>query len=291
MSTDAATTDKSPGPLDALVERFADVRVRGLLFAGLGGLAMLFVVLFGRGNDAGGLMILVLGSAGLVLGWRGSPAFVVLILLYFLAFPYNLPPWEEDPAELEEGTFRVADLLMAVALVVYLSAHYRLLGITTLAMPAEPGGFGRKPVARKRPADLIRKGELARLFYLTGAVVLLGQIVWAVVINLEVDVLADFPLRFAAGPPGDYQRGDMGPTRTRLVAVVGLLFFGTLLARLVFGYWRLRTLTPAEGAMMLTDTGWDETKRERVRVEGWRMWGVKRLADRVRAGLFKRTKR
>lgn len=284
MSTDADTADTKPGLFDAVVERFADVRVRGLLFAGLGGLAMLFVVLFERGADIGGLLIAVLGAAGLVLGWRGSPAFVLLILLYFLIFPYGLPPPEEDPFELQDGTFRVADLLMAAALVVYLSAHFRLLGITQLAMPAEPGAFGRKPTTRTRPADLIRKGELARTFYLTGAVVLVGQIVWAVVINLEVDVLADFPLRFAEGSSLRRSGGDLGPGRTRLVAVSGLLFFGTLLGRLVFGYWRLRTLSPAEGAMLLTDAGWDETKRERVRVEGWRMWGVKRVADRVRAG-------
>jgi hypothetical protein len=291
MSTDADPDDKKPGLLDAVVERFADVRVRGLLFAGLGGLAMLFVVLFERGADIGGLLIAVLGAAGLVLGWRGSPAFVLLVLLYFLIFPYGLPPPEEDPSELEYGTFRVADLLLAAALVVYLSAHYRLLGITQLAMPAEPGGFGRKTTPRTRPADLIRKGELARTFYLTAAVVLAGQIVWAVVTNLEVDTLGDFPLRFADKSTLRRDHGDMGPWRTRLVAVVGMLFFGTLFARLVFGYWRLRTMSPAEGAMLLTDAGWDETRRERVRVEGWRMWGVKRVADLVRSGKLGRGKK
>ncbi|MFO0801078.1 MAG: hypothetical protein U0804_26735 [Gemmataceae bacterium] len=291
MSTAAATDDKPPGRFDALVERFADGRVRALLFAGLGGLAMLFVVLFERGADVGGVMILVLGAAGLVLGWRGSPTFVVLILLYFLVFPYGLPPWEEDPFELQEGTFRVADLMLAAALVVYLSAHYRLLGLTSLAIPPEPAGFGHKPTQRKRPADLVRKGELPRLFYLAAAVVVLGQIVWSIVINLEVDVLADFPLRTAEGPVWRRDGGDMSPWRTRLTVVVGLIFFGTLLARLVFGYWRLRTMTPAEGAMLLTDAGWNETKRERVRVESWRMWGVKHVADRVRAGFGKRGKR
>jgi len=292
MSTDADTDDKPPGFLDAVTERFADVRVRGLLFAGLGGLAMLFVVMFERGADVGGLLIAVLGAAGLVLGWRASPAFVLLILLYFLVFPYGLPPPEEDPFELEYGTFRVADVLMAAALVMYLSAHYRLLGITRLAMPNEPGGFGHKTSPRTRPADLIRKGELLRTFTLTAVVVLVGQIVWAVVINLEVDTLGDSPLRFADNTGVRRDGGDLSPWRTRLVAVVGLLFFGTLFARLVFGYWRLRTMTPAEGAMLLTDAGWDETRRERVRVEGWRMWGVKRVADRVRAGkLDKGTKR
>jgi hypothetical protein len=286
MSADPATADaRKPGALDALAERFADVRVRTLLFAGLGGLAMLFVVLFERGADVGGLLAVVLGAAGLVLGWRGSPVFVLLILLYFLIFPYGLPPPEEDPFELAEGYFRVADLLLAASLVVYLSAHYRLLGITTQAMPADAAGFGRKAVPRKRPPELIRKGELARVLYLTGAVVLVGQIVWAVVTSLEVDVFAGFPLRFTDAPAyRTTDPGDLAAWRTRLVAVTGLLFFGTLLARLVFGYWRLRTLSPAEGAMLLMDAGWDETKRERVRVEGWRMWGVKKVADRVRAG-------
>lgn len=292
MSTDAdIDDDKRPGRFDALVERFADGRVRGLLFAGLGGLAMLFVVMFERGADVGGLLIAVLGAAGLVLGWRASPTFVVLILLYFLIFPYGLPPPEEDPFELEAGTFRVADLLMAAALVVYLSAHYRLLGVNHLAMPAEPGGYGTKAKPRVRPADLIRKGELARTFYLTAAVVVVGQIVWAVVINLEVDTLGDFPLRSADTSTARSYPGDLSPWRTRLVAVAGLMFFGTLLARLVFGYWRLRTMTPAEGAMLLMDAGWDETRRERVRVEGWRMWGVRRVADRVRGGKLGRGKK
>lgn len=286
MSTDADTDDdKEPGRFDALFDRFADVRVRGLLFAGLGGLAMLFVVLFMRGSDVGGLLIALLGSAGLVLGWRASPAFVLLILLYFLIFPDGLPPPYENPEELEYGTFRLDDMLLAAALIVYLSAHYRLLGVNHMAMPAEPGGFGRTATPRIRPADLIRKGELARAFYLTAAVVVIGQIVWAVVVGLEADVLASFPLYYNADAPSHVRTGgDLGPGRTRLIAVVGLLFFGTLFGRLVFGYWRLRTMSPAEGAMLLMDAGWDETRRERVRVEGWRMWAIRRLADRVRSG-------
>ena len=39
-ATAAAEPDREPGALDDLIERFADPRVRALLFAGLGGLAM-----------------------------------------------------------------------------------------------------------------------------------------------------------------------------------------------------------------------------------------------------------
>jgi hypothetical protein len=285
MTDTPATAEKETGPLDALVGRFADVRVRSLLFAGLGGLAMVFVVMFERGSDVGGLLVAVLGAAGLVLGWRRSPVFVLLILLYFLIFPDGLPPPYEDEFELSDGNFRLPDLLLAAALVVYLSAHYRLYGITTQAMPLDAGGYGRKPAPRKRPPDLIRQGELARLFYLTGAVVVVAQIVWAVVTNLEVDVLADFPFRISDVPPRRRDaNSDLASWRTRLVAVAGLLFFGALLARLVFGYWRLRRMSPAEGGMVLQDAGWDETRRERTRVETWRKWQAERAKKPGRPG-------
>ena len=294
MSPSPATADdKKAGPFDVFVARFEDPRVRTLLFTGLGGLAMLFAVLFLRGSDAGGFLIAASGAAGLVMGWRGSPVLVLLTLLYFLIFPDGIPPAYEDEYELAEGSYRPPDLLLAAALVVYLAAHYRLYGVTTQALPADADGAGKKARPRRRPAELIRKGELPRLLYTTAAAVVAGQIVWAVVTNLEVDVLADFPLRFI-DEPATFRRtdpGDLAAWRTRLIAVAGLLFFGTLLARLVFGYWRLRVMTPAQGAMLLMDAGWDETRRERVRVETWRVWGVTKVADRVRAGQARRGKK
>lgn len=278
-------TPAPTGPIDQLLDRFADVRVRGLFFAGLGGLAVLFAGLFLRGSDSGGILILCLALPGLLFGWRAAPAFVLLILFWFLVFPDGLPPAYEDEYELAEGHFRPADLLLAVALLVYLSAHYRLAGVTTAALPAEG-----KLKPRKRPPELIRKGELPRLLYAVAAFVVLGQILWAVVATVEIDVLRSWPFYFPSrsryAPPG----GDLAPWRTRLVALVGLLFFGAVLARLVFSYWRLRLLTPAEGAMILATGGWEETHRERVRVETWRMWAVRRVADRVRA-MWKRPKK
>ena len=68
----------------------------------------------------------------------------------------------------------------------------------------------------------------------------------------------------------------MNTGATRFVVLVGFLFFGTLTARLVFGYWRLRMMGPAEGEMILLDGGWSETSRDRQRIEKWRIWGRKR---------------
>jgi hypothetical protein len=58
----------------------------------------------------------------------------------------------------------------------------------------------------------------------------------------------------------------MSAVSTRFVLMAGLVFFGTLLARLVFGYWRLRVMGPAEAAMVVQEAGWDETRREDVRL-------------------------
>ena len=68
----------------------------------------------------------------------------------------------------------------------------------------------------------------------------------------------------------------MNTGTTRFVVLVGVLFFGMIIARLVFGYWRLRMMGAAEGGMILLNEGWSETRRERQRQEAWRIWGRKR---------------
>ena len=73
--------------------------------------------------------------------------------------------------------------------------------------------------------------------------------------------------------------------------MLGALFFGFLLVRLVFGYWRLRTMTAAEGAMVAADTSWAESHRERVRVEKWRIWGRQRAAEQAKKEARERERR
>jgi hypothetical protein len=116
-----------------------------------------------------------------------------------------------------------------------------------------------------------------------------GQVVWWLVNAYDfAPTEPGFPLRradldgferYRSGPrePGEYTAGG-----SRFFVLTGGLFFGFLLVRLVFGYWRLKVMTAAEGAMIATDTSWAESHRERVRVERWRIWGRNRAADRER---------
>lgn len=275
-----------PDP-DTIRGMFENPATRNYLFAGFAALAMVFVVMLQQASDIGGLMLVLLGAAGMVLRWPAAPVLFLLLMLWFLIFPFGIPDPDSMPLEFDAGSLRVADMLLAFSVVVYLAAHYRVYGLTAQAVPFDQRfpRKGEKPL--RRPTDLVSEGEIPRLLYVTGGVVLAGQLVWVFVTSFEVDVLGEVPLRLSAGRQGVWppRNRDMPAGMTRFILTTGLLFFGTLLAWLVFGYWRLRRMTPAEGGMVLQDANWDETRRERVRVERWRTWATdKQKADRPEPG-------
>lgn len=292
MTEHEVTADDEPVPppdSKSLRVLFRVAGVRNYLFAGLAAVAMVFVVMFQRGSDIGGALLVIVGGAGLVLRWAAAPSFFLLILTYFLLFPFGFPEFDPNPFEIEDGRFRVVDLVLVAAVLVYLAAHYRVYGLTAQAMPSDlryprPGD---EPV--RRPAGLIRPGEIGRHLSLVAGLTLAGQFVWLVVSNVEIDVGGDFPLKWAGRQwllrgTG----GDLPPALTRFVVAAGLVGFGTLLARVVFGYWRLRRMSPGEGGMILQDAAWDETRREQTRQETWRAWARRRAERRAKSAAEKR---
>ena len=149
------------------------------------------------------------------------------------------------------------------------------------------GRVGRNRAVRRRdekparrPPALIRPSELGVLIGACAAFTIVGQMIWLLANSVEVVPTEDFPIRWVEqdtlGRTFELP-GGMNTGTTRFVVLVGMLFFGTLLARLVFGYWRLRTMNAEEGGMILVDYGWSESSRERRRQEAWRIWGRKRL--------------
>ena len=62
--------------------------VRELL--GLGALAMVFVILFALSGPVGGILVVLLGLAGLLLRWPAAPPLVLLVVMWFLIFPGGL---------------------------------------------------------------------------------------------------------------------------------------------------------------------------------------------------------
>ncbi|HEY3788163.1 MAG TPA: hypothetical protein VGL71_04870, partial [Urbifossiella sp.] len=265
----------APPKPDSLRFVFFDPGVRNYLFAGFSALIMIFLILFTRGSDLGGLLLVTVGAGGMIFRWTAAPSFFLVILLWFLIFPFGLPEASRNPYELAHGNLRIADLLMAFSVIVYLASHYRVFGLATQAVPTEPTPVRKKSKPARRPSSLIRQGEIGQLLGVAAGAVITGQLLWLLAINVEIDVTAAFPFKLAEkrqfGRP--WSNEEFPWWYTRLLLLVGLGFFGTLLARLVFGYWKLRLMSGAEGRMILQDAGWDETRRERTRIENWRLWG------------------
>ncbi len=264
---------------------FRDRAARAYTFTVLGALAMVFVVMFLNGSDIGGILVILFGSAALVLRWTAAPPFLLLIIAYFQLWPLGIPDFgSENPFQVRETHFLVADMALVMAVLVYLRAQYRVFGFIHQIVPFDAVFRRKGDVPTRRPSSHIRPDEIAWLVGITGGIVLIGQGVWWLVNALEFVPMEDFPLRWSDPkslstyrrnpPPGEFRAG-----QNRFFVLLGSLFFGMLLLRLVFGYWRLRMMAAVEGAMVLTDTSWAESHRERVRVEKWRIWGRLRDAE------------
>ena len=102
-------TDRADGstPLDmreTFDVLFSDVSVRNFTFAGLGALGMMFLILLQQASDYGGVLIVVIGSCGILLRWSAAPYFVLLILTWFLIFPFGDPTvYFRNELEIIEG--------------------------------------------------------------------------------------------------------------------------------------------------------------------------------------------
>ncbi|MCE9564835.1 MAG: hypothetical protein K8U57_22605 [Planctomycetes bacterium] len=267
---------------------FNDPAIRNYVIAAFSALAMIFLILAQQGGDLGGLLIVVIGTAGITLRWTAAPAFVLFVLTYFMVFPTGAPIGATPMSwEIEEGLFRPHDLMLAMAVMVYVATQFRILGFVHQAIAVE-GAVRRhdEPVTR-RPSAVISSSELGMLMFVLFVMVVVGQLVWWVLNSVEIMPGEEFPFKWI-GTSRRYRRledapGGMPAGLTRFVLMIGLFGFGVLLARLVFGYWRLRAMPPAEGAMILIDDGWLETKRERSRQEKWRIWGRERAKTMAEA--------
>jgi hypothetical protein len=281
---DDVEVEEPPPDPDSLRGQFRHPGVRNYYFTGLAALAMVFTVLFSLGSDIGSVLLVVIGAAGLVLRWPAAPPLFLLFLTYFLIFPFGLPDdLISSRLQIERDRFRIDHLLLIFSTIVFLACTYRVFGLTWQAVPHDIRFPKKSEKPTRRPHDLIVPGEIVRLLYVTTVVVVAGQVIWLLATALELDIGATIPVKLPATDPRNGGRlTELHPTATRLILLAGMMFFGVLLARLVFGYWRLRRMNPLEGRMVLQETGWDGARRERVRVEKWRIWGRKRAAERAK---------
>jgi hypothetical protein len=269
-----------------------DPAVRPYLYAALGALALVFLVLFDNGSDIGAVLIALLGTANLLFRWVSGPPFLLFVISWFALFPFGIPEAEfADPRRIGDNYFRIADLVLVLAALVYVRCAFRIFGLIHAAMPLENAFKRPEDAPPRRPAAHVSPNELVWLIGTAVALALLGQGAWWLVNNVEFfPADGDFPFRWA--DPDDARRflrrgpldhGEFTAGQTRFFVTTFVLFAGYLALRLVFGYWRLRAMSAAEAASVCTDTAWAETHRERVRLEKWRLWRIQQALERERA--------
>ncbi len=203
-------------------------------------------------------LILVVGLAGLLLRWRVAPVLLVLAV----AGASLMEQWRQAGFGWEwprAQAFRVSDVVLSVAVLAYVVAHYRMQSLTGYIFPPDPrrreeGAKRQRPVVKvRRSAHLASPEEIGLLVMLLPLPALVAQVCWVELAR---------PWGVLGLPP---QIG-------RLLLVVWVLAVGLFLIAALLGHWRTRRMTRAEAILALQDTLWQETRREQRQVNRWVAW-------------------
>jgi hypothetical protein len=164
--------------------------------------------------------------------------------------------------------FQASDLLLCSAVLAFVIAHYRLMGLVQTIFPRDPrrqpagprrGEMplrGTEPDLQPRSAELVQPLEWAFLIMGLPVWVILAQLVWRAL-------------------PGQWTYLEMPDWLLKWTVVITpawLLAAILIFAAAFFGYWGRRNMTAAEGHIALQDDLWHETRREQRWVGRWLAW-------------------
>lgn len=263
---------------------------RSYVFIGLMALLVVAAAMFARsyGSLIAALLPAAVAATGLLLRWTAMPVVALLLLAYFIVLPFGWMLGGSFPSDVHGSAFRLLDLVLVAACLVYFASQYRLFSLTTRAMPSDDPAAPKGETPRLRANALVAPDEYQRLSATLVGCLFAGQFLWIVIATVRVDFALFPPFELASDvfstrtfSPG---RGGRDRPEHRFLMLLGVFGLASLVVGLVFWYWRLTRLSRAEGAMTLLDTGWRENRRELNRQEKWRAWGVKRA--RRAAGLL-----
>jgi hypothetical protein len=245
-----------------------------------GAAGVVFLARFLTDGPPAALCFLVPAAVGFFFRWRRMPALAVFLLGYFLAAPALFPPGPPESFLFRLGHFDVMNMILITATIVYLAAQYRLFSIVGRAMPGDLPGVKRSdPDPHLRKIDAIPGGEWLRLFLIAGGCVVAAEFFFLCVTELYVEPALSVPVRLAGAPLRESSGlpGELPPPISRLILAVVPFAVLFAAARFLFWYWRLSRLTPEEGAGIVADGGWAESRRESLRNETFRARALARM--------------
>lgn len=259
--------------------------VRYYLFAGSISLMVLWLALFERGFELFSLIPVLLGALGLAPslfppGWRGVRVLRKLplpVLPLFLVIA--LVPMEIvfSPGRIQQSDFfRLSDLLLAIGLLGYLMAQYRLIGMRAGLVPVDERPRadrlgGDDPEARA--AEQTQPGEWKNLIWLVPVCVVAGQLSWQWLLSSERwNVFGTEVPRLA-----------IERVWWRMYVLVWILSICGLLLAGAGAILRLYRLTRIEADMTAQESLWDETRGEQRRLHRWLAWLRRKRARETRS--------
>jgi hypothetical protein len=218
------------------------------------------------------LVPILVGAVGLGLRSGLAPVLFLTTLSGFLFLRHQHPTpapfgWRWGPPR---GTlFHASDVLLAMAVLAFVMAHSRLMGLVGNLFPRDPrrkeerrrpswfGGRFRE-VKQRRSTRLVRPVEWAFLLLSLPVWAGAAELLWLITMGLT--------------RPRRSSGVGMEPWLWRLIVVAWVLGALLVLAAGFFSYWGRRDMTPEEGQMLLQDTLWNETRREQRWLTRWLAW-------------------
>ena len=207
------------------------------------------------------LLVLLVGFFGVLSRLRLGPILLlVLVAAEQLARQFA---WRRLQLPYVAPLQRIAlnDLVLAMGVLGFVLAHYRMQGLMLNIVPRDPrlrvgpGRWFRRPkvLTHRRPGGLVTPVEIGWFILCLPLWVLVAQLLWAW-LGLPRVIVGLAP----------------GPVRIILAAwVVGV---GILLTTALLNLWRRRQSHPEVAALFLQDVLWKETRREQRRLNRWLAW-------------------
>ena len=282
---------------------------RNYTFACMASAILMAVPLMGRGMGATALMPTVIGLVLVFVRWRAGPVLIMLSLAWLVQLdrlglgPFQFIQWllemlvslfarlpyvvyRPNPAPKLLRPAPVLDVMLCSAVVVYLAAYCRLLGVTRNIFPVDwqrrGPSAGLKPngepklgpvIEQKRSSRTIEGSEIASLASAAVGCAALAQILalWLSKRTARGDLTFLFERQIALNiSDGVWQ------------ALLLLWIFAILLgvAAGLMSYLGHLRIGAEEAALYLQDQLWRETRREQARLNRWLAWAEKREARR-----------
>ena len=238
--------------------------VRNYTLFCLAALFLLVVCLANQGFEWWCLVPALIGCLTLLTHWNHGPPLVLLSLvgLYGMSGPrshWTYANWARSQ------TPTAMDVVLCLAVLAYVSGHYRLLSLTQNIFPPDPRRRGAPPMQR-RSADLVTGRELALLWLSATVCTGLAWMLWV----MGMTEVGSQPIRRLgpAQPESPVSPLDIA----RELGLVWAVLIVLAAAGTAASYLRRTTATPEESLLYLQEECWRQTRREQGLLNRWLTW-------------------